>query len=408
MKAIICEDSKPKLAITKLLSLFNPSAFLGKYSPVQLKTIPDPVLPAEDWAVIDTKVCGMCGSDYKQVFMHGTLDNPMTAMISWPQVLGHEAVGVISKVGSEVTTRKVGDRVVLNPWLSCVTRGLEPCEFCRQGNLAQCLNFGGGYIERGIHHGNSSTATGGFAQQVPAHESQWIPIPDGVSNEAAALADPFSVSFHAILKAPPRENGKVMVYGCGTLGLLAIIILRALYPTVTIFAVARFQHQEKLARQLGAHHVLKHKPTRKIIELVANALGTYAHEPWQGLPMLNDGLDAIYDTVSAPETLEVGVRITRSRGSIVLIGVEPPKRFEWTPIYFKEISVIGSNGFGIEEYDGRRQHGFKWYFEFIQTKGIDATAIITHHYVMDDYKKAFMTCYKQGESSAVKVLFNKF
>ena len=124
--------------------------------------------------------------------------------------------------------------------------------------------------------------------------------------------------------------------------------------------------------------------------------------------MLNDGLDVIYDTVSSPETLEVGVRITRSRGSIILIGVEPPKRFEWTPIYFKEISVIGSNGFGIEEYEGRRQHAMEWYFEFIKTKGIDATAIITHHFALNDYKKALMTCYRQGDNNAVKVMFNQF
>lgn len=408
MKAIICEDSKPKLAVTKILSLVNPNAFLGKLSPVQLREIDDPSLPASDWAVADTRLCGLCGSDYKQVFMHGTVDNPMTAMISWPQVLGHEAVGVISQIGAGVKDLKVGQRVVLNPWLSCAARGLQPCEFCQQGNLAQCLNFDQGGIARGIHHGNSATATGGFAQKVPAHESQWIPIPDGISDEAAALADPFSVSFHAILKAPPSTNGRVMVYGCGTLGLLAIVILKALYPTTAIFAVARFPHQAKLAKQLGADHVLEHRPTRKILESVAESIGTHLHEPWRGLPMLNDGLDAVYDTVSAPETLEVGVRVTRSRGTIVLIGVEPPKRFEWTPIYFKEISVIGSNGFGIEEYEGRRQHAMAWYFEFIQTRGIDATAIITHHFALDEYKKALMTCYRQGDSAAVKVMFDRF
>ncbi len=124
-----------------------------------------------------------------------------------------------------------------------------------------------------------------------------------------------------------------MVYGCGTLGLLAIAILRMLYPTVEIFAVTRFPHQADLARKFGAHHILDHKPTKKIIETVAQKIGTYSHTPSLGLPMLNDGLNAIYDTVSSPETLEVGVRITRPRGSIILIGVEPPKRFEWTPIY---------------------------------------------------------------------------
>lgn len=408
MKALVMQYNKPKLALTKILSLFSPRAFVGSQAPLQLQEIADPVLPSEDWVVVDTQLCGLCGSDYKQVFMNGRIDNPMFAMISWPQVLGHEVVGVVSRIGSKVSKRKVGERVVLNPWLSCVTRGLEPCEFCREGHLAQCLNFDGGYVERGIHTGNSATATGGFAPKVPAHESQWFAIPDGVSNEAAALADPFSVSFHAILKAPPRENGKVLIYGCGTLGLLAIAILRALYPTVEIFAVARFDHQAKLAKQLGAHHVLKHRPTRDIVDTIAAATQCNLHEPWQGLPMLNGGVDAVYDTVSSAETLEVGVRVVKSHGSIIVIGVEPPKRFEWTPLYFKEISMKGSNGFGIEEYEGRRQHAMAWYFEFIQRGQIDATPIITHRFAMTDYKSAFMTCFEQGKNGAVKVVFDRF
>ncbi len=230
MQALITTNNPLRLVATKLLSYFSPKAFVGWQSPMQLRDIADPALPAPDWLVAKTRLCGLCGSDYKQVFMNGRIDNPMTSMISWPQVLGHEVVGVVTRIGDKVSSRRVGERVLLNPWLSCVTRGLPPCEFCQQGKLAQCLNFGAGHIERGIHHGNSASATGGFAEQVPGHESQWFPIPDAISDEAAVLGDPFSVSFHAILKAPPREHGTVLVYGCGTLGLLAIAILRAIHP----------------------------------------------------------------------------------------------------------------------------------------------------------------------------------
>ena len=88
--------------------------------------------------------------------------------------------------------------------------------------------------------------------------------------------------------------------------------------------------------------------------------------------------------------------------------MEPPRRFEWTPLYFKEISVVGSNGFGIEEYEGRRQHAMEWYFEFIQTQRLDATPIITHRFPLEAYREAFMTCYAQGDHAAVKVLFDRF
>jgi threonine dehydrogenase-like Zn-dependent dehydrogenase len=404
VRALVFENSIPRQVLTMILSRFSPKAFVGPAAPMQLRDVAAPVLPAPDWVTIRTRLCGLCGSDYKQVFLNGTYDNPMTAMVSFPQILGHEVVGRIESVGPAVTARRAGQRVVLNPWLSCVTRGLDPCEWCRKGELAQCLNFRKGSITAGIHHGNSSQATGGFAPLLPAHESQCIAIPDDVTDEQAVLADPFSVSLHAVLRAPPR-GGFALVYGCGTLGLLAIAILRQLHPAVRVLAVARYPHQARLAERFGAERVLSHRPPRRVVESVAESVGVEINEPWRGLPMLNGGVDIVYDTVTAPGTLEIGVRVTRARGRIVCLGVEIPRRFEWTPLYFKELSLVGSNAFGIEELDGRRMHAMEWYFEFIRDRGLDVTPIITHRFALDGYKQAFLACHDQGKSGAVKVLF---
>ena len=67
------------------------------------------------------------------------------------------------------------------------------------------------------------------------------------------------------------------------------------------------------------------------------------------------GIDVVYDTVGKPETFEVGVRVLASRGTLVKAGVHAPGRWEWSPLYFKEISWVGSNAFGVEEVDGRAQ-----------------------------------------------------
>jgi threonine dehydrogenase-like Zn-dependent dehydrogenase len=408
MRALVYEDKIARLVATKLLSFASPHAFVGATAPVALREIDEPRLPADDWVVISTRLCGVCGSDAKQVFMNGAADNPMTSMISFPQVLGHEVVGTIERVGPAVDPERVGQRVVLNPWLSCATRGLPLCDWCERGELAQCLSFGRGTITRGIHHGNSSQATGGMAERLPAHESQCIAIPDDVSDEQAVLADPFAVSLHAILHWPPPEHGTVLVYGCGTLGLLAIAILRHLHPTVRVLAVARFPHQAMLARELGADLVLDHRPARAVIEGVAGVLGAELNTPWRGLPMLNGGVDVVVDTVTSPETVEVGLRVTRSRGHVVALGVEPPKRFEWTPLYFKELSLVGSNAFGMETWEGRRQHAMDWYLELVKTGRIDVTRIITHRFPLAQWRDAFMTCHDQGRSGAVKVLFDRF
>lgn len=406
IKALVCTNNLPRIAATRVLGALTPRAFTGALAPLHLTELAEPVLPREDWVRLRTLLCGLCGSDYKQIFLRGSMSNPMTALVSFPQVLGHEVVAVIDSVGPAVRSRRVGERVVLNPWLSCAPRGISPvCHWCARGDYAQCSNFTRGCLTPGIHHGNSSMASGGFATSLVAHESQCIPIPDAIDSETAVLADPFSVSFHAIVRTPPAVPGTALVYGCGTLGLCSIAILRALYPGVRIFAVARFEHQKRLALQFGAEEVIAWRPTREIIASIGRLVGAEALRPWYGLPMLNGGVDVVYDTITSAESLEVALRVTRSRGAIVAAGVEIPRKFEWTPLYFKEIRLVGSNAFGVEEFDGRRQHAMTWYFDLVLAKRIDLTPIITHRYPLEDYRRALLACWDQGRSRAVKVLF---
>lgn len=407
MRALVCDVSIPRQVVSTLLGRLDKRFFLGPFSPAALKDIPDPELPAPDWVTIRTGLCGICGSDYKQMFLNGNMDNPMTALISFPQVLGHEVVGRIERVGPGVTTRRVGERVVLNPWLSCGPRGVTPpCPECARGQYSICRNFARGLLPPGIHTGNSAKATGGFAPLVPAHESMCIPIPDAVTDRQAVLADPFSVSLHGILKRPPAPGETALVYGCGTLGLLAIAILRALHPDVRVLAIARFAHQKRLAEQFGAAAVLPHEPVEAIVEGVGRETGAQVLKPWYGQPWLyGGGVDVIYDTVGLPATLEVDIRIAAARGAIVVTGVEAPQRFEWTPLYFKEIAVIGSNAFGVEEFEGRRRHAMEIYLDLVASGRIDVTPILTHRFPLEQWRDAFLACGEQGKSGAVKVLF---
>jgi threonine dehydrogenase-like Zn-dependent dehydrogenase len=407
VKALLFQYSLPRFVAATILGKLSKRGYFGPGRPLNLVTIPDPVLPNDDWVIVRTQLCGLCGSDSKQVFLDGNFDNPLTAFISFPQVLGHEAVGIIEETGPNVKEHQVGDRVLLNPWLPCGTRGINPpCEACQRGQYFVCENFTGGELPPGMHTGNNRAVTGGFAPHFPAHESQLFPIPDSVSFEDAVLTDPTSVSLHAILKAPPEEGGLVVVYGCGTLGLATIALLRELYPSVDIIAIARYPHQEAIASQLGAKYTIRTKEAIEIIERVAEIVGGKIHRPWNGKPMILKGANRIYDTVGSPESIEVGVRIAQPYAKLVISGVANPKRFEWTPLYFKEIELIGSNAFGIETFEGKKRHTFNIYLDLLKSGRINLSGLITHRYKLDDYQQAFLATHNKRKSHAVKAIFD--
>ena len=388
-------------------------AYLGEHSLLRLEEVPDARVPFPDWVLIRTRLTGICGSDYKQVFVDFEgYDSPMAACASFPQVMGHEVVGTIEDVGAQVKSVKRGQRIVLNPWLSCGPRGLPLCSACQEGQFSICASFRQGRIAPGVHTGNCRDSSGGFAPFVPAHHSMAIPVPESVTDEEAVLADPFSVSLHSVLRSPPKPGDIVVVYGCGTLGLCAIEILNKLFD-VKIYAIARFDHQAKLAKQLGATEVLSWRPVDAIVRRFKEITGAELYSPIEGaggLPMLHGpretGVRVVYNTVGTAESFEVSVRIAAPRATVVISGVDTPSRFEWSPHYFKEINMVGSNAFGVEEWNGKKQHAMLHYFDLIREKKIDMRPIITHRFRLEQYKEAFRYNHEQGRHEAVKVVFD--
>lgn len=381
-------------------------------TPMVLKDLDRPAVYRDDWAVAKTRLTGICGSDAKMVFMdfgddYG--DSALNGYFTFPTVFGHEVVAEVAEIGPAVTTLEVGQRVVLNPWLSCGPRGIDPpCGSCQEGDYSLCWNFTRGPIAAGIHTGTSRDAPGGFAEYLPAHETMLIPVPDRVSDEVAVLADPFAVSLHSVTRHPPPAGGKVLVYGGGALGTTATAIIRALYPDVEIMVVARWPAQAALARKLGAA-VVDPFPVEQLLEEAAAWSGgvLQRHEGTTGLPMAHPGgFDVVYDTVGTAQTAEVGVRLLKARGTMVKSGVHAPERWEWSPLYFKEISWVGSNAFGVEEVDGVRMHGIAHYLRLADEGRVDLTGMLTHVLRLEQWREAFTLLATQEQSGAIKVAFD--
>ena len=103
------------------------------------------------------------------------------------------------------------------------------------------------------------------------------------------------------------------------------------------------------------------------------------------------------------ETFEVGVRVLKARGTLVKMGVHAPGRWEWSPLYFKEINWVGANAFGVEEVDGQRKHAIEHYLDLVVDERVDLCPMLTHTFRLEQWRDAFLAIANQGDSGAVKV-----
>jgi threonine dehydrogenase-like Zn-dependent dehydrogenase len=379
-------------------------------APMRLTEMDRPRPLGPDWVIAQTRLTGICGSDAKQVFMDfGNVEG--TALGSWfsmPQVLGHEVVAEVVEIGPEARGLRRGQRVVLNPWLSCGPRGIEPkCPSCVHGDLSLCEHFAEGRVAPGIHTGTSRDASGGWAEFLPAHDSMLFPVPDEIPDEVAVFADPFAVSLHSVTRNPPPPKAKVLIYGHGALGTCANAIVHTLYPDADVAVVARFPAQVELARKLGASLVVDPGDRAAIIDQVTAWAGGRVVPSQFGLPMAHPGgVDVVYDTIGKAETLEVGARVLKARCTLVQSGVHGPERWESSPLYFKELHLTGSNAFGVEEVEGVRKHGIQHYLDLVRAGRIDLRGMLTHTFRLEQWHEAFEALATQSQSGAIKVAFD--
>ncbi len=379
-------------------------------TPMRLQEIDPPRPLGPDWVIAKTRLTGICGSDAKQVFSDFG-NNTGTTLGSWfsmPQVLGHEVVAEVAELGPAARGLRVGQRVVLNPWLSCGPRGIEPhCAACAAGDFSLCAHFAEGRVAPGIHTGTARDASGGWAELLPGHDSMWIPVPDEIPDEVAVLADPFAVSLHSVTRNPPPPRAKVLIYGHGALGSAVNAIVHALYPDAEVAVVARFASQAELARKLGAQLVLGPEDRLALIERISEWSGGRVVPNPFGLPMAHPGgVDIVYDTIGKAETLEVGARVLKARGTLVQSGVHGADRWESSPLYFKELRLTGSNAFGVEEVGGVRKHGIQHYLDLVSAGRIDLGGMLTHTFRLEQWREAFTALATQAESGAIKVAFD--
>ena len=406
MKALQYRKSIPRYLLLKLAGSRFRRLYTGRMSPLALRDIPEPKLPTQQWVRIRPRLAGICGSDLATICAKGT---PYLAPVtSMPFVMGHELVGIVTEIGRDVQALTVGDRVVLHPALGCRVRGIEPpCDSCQHGRDALCRNVTRGDIAKGIQTGFCRDTGGGFSESLVAHQSQVYRVPDELEDRVAVLIEPFACALHGALRVSTGEGDTVLVIGCGAIGLLTIAALRAVGCCARIVAVARYDHQRQHALSLGADELIEAKgSTKERYAAWAKALDAEVLDPEFGKPTVIGGADVTFDCVASSQTIADSLRFTKSAGTVVLVGMPGiPLGVDWTPLWFKELTVHAAYAYGPERYAGGTRETFDLGIDLMRTWGPKLAPLVGPPYELTDYHAAFASAINTGQSRIVKTVF---
>ncbi|MHC4404396.1 MAG: galactitol-1-phosphate 5-dehydrogenase [Planctomycetota bacterium] len=248
----------------------------------RLEKIPRPE-PGPGEVLVRVGFCGVCGSDVPRTFVKGTYH--------FPTVCGHEFAGTVEACGPEVDRCRPGDRVVVFPLLWC-----GRCAACELGHFVQCADYD--------YYG--SRRDGAFAEYVAVPAGNLVPVPEGVSLEAASMTEPAAVALHGLKRAGGGFAGEtVVIFGAGPIGLMTAQWARMMgAPRVILFDLV----PEKLAmaEQLGfelTFDVRQSDPVEKVASL------TGGH-----------GAEVCVEGAGVPITMRQAIAATRVGGRVVILG----------------------------------------------------------------------------------------
>ncbi|WP_096200545.1 zinc-dependent alcohol dehydrogenase [Bacillus sp. FJAT-45350] len=404
MNSIQFDYSVPRYALSKVVGRFSPSIYWHpKLSCLRFRKVSTPSLPDENWVKVKVKYGGVCGSDINLICLN---DSPTTSpFASFPFTIGHEVVGTIDEAGSMVENLNQGDRVVIDPVLSCISRGIEKiCPACERGDYSLCNHMTDGKISPGLLIGACRDTGGSWSSHLVAHQSQIIRLPDEVDDSNGVLVEPFSCALHAVLRNPPKEGDTVFVIGAGVIGICVVAAIRALEIPCRIVVLVKHSFQADLAKSYGADEVIFLKG-KQYIDDAAKVLNAKVLKPIYGESVIQGGADIVFECVGRKKSINDSLRFTRSGGKVVLLGLAGIiDGIDWTTVWLNELEVKGSFAYSTGVYQGKKMRTLEIAIELMRQGKVDLSQMITHRFPLEQYREAITMMMKKGNGSTIKVV----
>lgn len=319
------------------------ASVLTRPGTVEVHDVPVPTL-TDNQVLVRISAVGVCGSD-THFFHEGHIGD---MVVKEPLILGHESAGRIVAIGADVSPDRIGERVSIEPQKPC-----RVCEYCKGGqyNLCPDIEF---YAAPPIH--------GAFAEFAAIDSDFAYPVPDHVSDAAAALMEPLSVAIATCRKAAVQPGSRVLIAGAGPIGILVA----------------------KVAGIYGAADITVSDPAPHRREFVLGAGATRAVDPRSDdLAGAGTLFDVFVDASGAPAAIQAGIRAVKPGGKVVLVGmgadtVELPVSL----IQNREIELTG-----IFRYTNT----WPLAINLVASGLVDLDALVTHRFGLEDVKTALLT-----------------
>jgi L-iditol 2-dehydrogenase len=323
------------------------SVFYGPRD-LRLEDVPIPKIGAGE-LLVKVSVCGVCGTDVKTVLRGHPLIKP-------PTVLGHEIAGKVVEVGGDVVGRKIGERVVVAPYVPDNT-----CYYCLHGQYTLCAGL---YGER--------PEPGGFAEfvKVPPGivNKGTLEIPRGLSYGEASLTEPLACCLHGVEECQIGVGDLVAIVGDGPIGLMHLQLAKVKGAAKVILS-GQLNERLKLAKELGADVTVNETiedPAKRVKEETENR-----------------GADAVIVAVGSLVAAQQGLRLLRKGGIVNFFGGFPSNselKLDPNLIHYSEVTVTGTFGFS--------HITFAKALQLIATGKVNVKRLITHNFRLDELLKA--------------------
>ena len=339
------------------------AAFLTGIRKFEIKQVPDPKIINDTDVLIRIKTVGVCGSDI-HYFTSGRIGSQI---VQFPFIVGHEAAGIVEKKGKKVTRVKPGQRIAIDPALSC-----GRCDQCKAGREHTCRKL--------IFLGNPKQMPGCLSEYIVLHEKCCYPIKKRMTFEQATLSEPLAIGVYAVKRSMLPAKANVAILGAGPIGMSVFHVPRT-NKVGNIFITDKIEERLRYSKKLKP----KWTGNPDCVDIVK--------EISEIEPLL---LDVVYECSGDPQAIAQGVQLLKPGGILVIVGITETDEisFHIHELRRKEITIVNIR---------RQVHCTQKAIDLLDRGRINMDAMVTHRFPLEETQKAFdlVANYKDGIMKAM-------